>query len=177
MDSLTPGQPGPGQPAPVFSLPDLDGKVHSLDEARGRIAVINFWSAECPQSARADGELLTSLGLWGERVRLLTIAANANETPDMLRRVAGERGLPLLLHDPDQQVVDLYGAQTTPHLFVVDPEGILRYQGALDDVTFRRRVPTQQYLLQAVEALLAGRLPEVEGMPAYGCMIVRYPPD
>jgi hypothetical protein len=91
----------------------------------------------------------------------------------LLRSVSGERGLPLLLHDPDQQVADLYGAQTTPHLFVVDPEGILRYQGALDDVTFRRRVPTQQYLLQAVAALLAGELPEVDQTPVYGCMIVR----
>jgi hypothetical protein len=78
------------------------------------------------------------------------------------------------LHD-SQGLVAEHGAQTTPHLFLIDPGGFLRYQGAFDDVTFRQRTPTQAYLYQAVEALLAGRLPDPAETPAYGCAIVRYP--
>jgi len=55
----------------------------------------------------------------------------------------------------------------------VDVAGILRYQGALDDVTFRQREPNRFYVKEVVDALLAGRLPEVASAPAYGCTIVR----
>ena len=107
---------------------------------------------------------------------LWSIASNANEPPDLLRRVAAERGLPLLLHDPDHHVADLYDAQTTPHLFVLDAEGNVRYQGAFDDVTFRQRRPNRFYLHQAVEALLTGEEPNPEQTNPYGCTIVRYSP-
>lgn len=164
-----------GHPAPEFSLPDLEGKPHSLVDYRGSVVVINFWSAECPWAERADREVLPMLARWGERVALLSIAANANEPAELLSRVAGERNLLLVLHDEDRRVADLYGVKTTPHLFVIDPQGILRYQGAFDDVTFRRREPTQNYLEAAVQALLAGREPHPAETPPYGCTLVRHP--
>jgi peroxiredoxin len=162
-----------GDPAPLFSLADLDGSVYKLEEQRGRVVVLNFWSAECPWSERADRDLVESMAAWGEAVTVWTIAANANEAPALLQQEAAQRGVTLLLHDGEQQVVDLYGAQTTPHLFVIDAHGILRYQGALDDVTFRKRTPSVNYVRQAVEALLAGKLPDPEQTPPYGCTIVR----
>jgi hypothetical protein len=70
-------------------------------------------------------------------------------------------------------VADLYQALTTPHVFVIDRDGILRYAGAVDDVSFRQRRPTRFYLDEAVEALLDGQLPAVAETPAYGCTIVR----
>jgi peroxiredoxin len=164
------------QPAPDFQLPDLKGVMHHLQSNRGRITVINFWSAECPWAKRADQGLLSYLQNWGEAVMLWSIASNANEPPDLLRRVAAERDLPLLLHDPDHHVADLYDAQTTPHLFVLDAEGNVRYQGAFDDVTFRQRRPNRFYLHQAVEALLTGEEPNPEQTNPYGCTIVRYSP-
>jgi peroxiredoxin len=170
MDSMI----ASGQPAPEFILSDLEGRSHSLSGARGRLAILNFWSAECPWSERTDRALLAYLQDWGERVALLPIASNASEPPDLMARAAAARGLPLVLVDAGGQVADLYGAQTTPHLFVVDREGILRYQGAFDDVTFRRRSPTQDYLRQAVESLLAGRLPHPPQTTPYGCSIVRH---
>ena len=160
--------------APDFQLPDLDGVMHHLQSNRGQITVINFWSAECPWAERADRDLLIYLQDWGEAVSLWSIASNANEPPEQLRRVADERGIPLLLHDADHRVADLYDAQTTPHLFVLDAEGIVRYQGAFNDVTFRKRNPTRFYLRQAVEALLAGQDPDPEQTSPYGCTIVRY---
>jgi len=165
-----------GQPAPEFTLPDLAGHAHSLAEGRGRIAIVNFWSAECGWCERTDAQLLALIQSWGGAATLLLIASNANESPALLARVAGQRGLPLVLIDAEHQVADLYSAQTTPQLFVIDREGILRYQGAFDDMTFRQRTPTQNYLQMAVEALLAGRQPDPAQTLSHGCSIVRYIP-
>jgi peroxiredoxin len=161
------------QPAPLFSLPALDGALHHLEAWQGRIVVLNFWSAECPWAERGDQELLSYLPGWGEKVILCTIACNANEPVNLLAQTAVQRGLPLVLHDPQQQVTKWYGAQTTPHLFVVDAAGLLRYQGALNDRTFRQRTVTRFYLRDAVNALLAGQSPDPDHVPPYGCTIVR----
>ena len=75
---------------------------------------------------------------------------------------------------PDFELPDLYGSLTTPHIFVIDREGKLRYQGAFDDVTFRQREPTRFYLKDALDALLAGRQPEPAQTTPYGCSIVRH---
>ena len=104
---------------------------------------------------------------------LLSVAANRSEPIPMLAEAATTRRLPLVLVDAEQVVADLYEAQTTPQVFVIDREGILRYRGAVDDVTFRQRKATRFFLEEAVEALLENRLPELAEMPAYGCTIVR----
>lgn len=162
-----------GLPAPDFTLPDLDGQQYHLAQARGSLLIINFWSAECPWSERFDGELHIDMTRWGEGVKLWNIAANANEAPEILRQVAAQRNLQVILPDIGAKVADLYGAQTTPHVFLVDKDGILRYQGAVDDRTFRQRVATRFYLREAVDALRSGSQPDPEITPAYGCVIVR----
>lgn len=161
------------QPAPGFQLPDLQGVLHKLCDYRGRIAIVNFWSAECPHSERADRSTMACLVQWGGDVQLLSVAANRNETAQMVEEAARTRRLPMVLLDAEHAIADLYEAVTTPHAFVVDREGILRYRGAIDDVTFRQRKATRFYLEEAVEALLGNRLPELQETPAYGCTIVR----
>jgi len=163
----------PGDSALDFTLPDLQGAPHSLSDYRGRVVIVNFWSAECPWSERADNQFKQWPGEWGERVILLTVASNANETPELIAEAACQRGLAPVLLDSGCALADSWGAQTTPHAFVVDVAGILRYQGALDDVTFRQREPNRFYVKEVVDALLAGRLPDVASAPAYGCTIVR----
>lgn len=163
----------PGDLAPDFILSDLDGSPHSLRDYRDRIVLVNFWSAECPWAERADKLLMQWLGEWGGRVVLLTVASNVNETEKLISEVARQRGITPVLLDSGCRVADAWDAQTTPHVFVVDEAGVLRYQGALDDVTFRQREPKRFHLKEAVDALLAGRLPEVASTPAYGCAIVR----
>ena len=165
-----------GQPAPNFTLLDLQGEVRSLSDYRGRLVIVYFWSAECPSSERADGLLDSWLPGWGPWVRTLPIASNANEEPELLARVAFERSLPVVLRDAGQRVADAYRATTTPHFFVVNERGLLSYQGGLDDTTFRRRVPTRFYLHEAIEALLAGSTPELSETQPYGCTIVRFKP-
>ena len=160
--------------APEFTLPDLDGRIHMLSDYRGRIVIVNFWSAECPHSERFDMDITTCLAHWGADVALLSIASNANETDKMISGVARRRKTLVVFRDADQLVADRYGARTTPHAFLVDRQGILRYCGAVDDVTFRKLKPTRFYLKEAVDALFANCLPEVTEVQPFGCSIVRY---
>jgi peroxiredoxin len=170
MDSII----KPNQPAPLFQLVDLNGSVHSLLDYRRRIVVIQFWSAECPWVARVDQEIQPLLVEWGARVILLPIAVNANETKELIRETAITRGLPVVLLDTNASVADAYGAQITPHFYVIDAAGLVRYQGAFDDVTFRQRTSTRNYLASTVQALLAGEQPNPMETPAFGCAIVRF---
>jgi peroxiredoxin len=160
-------------PAPHFELPDLDGILRRLSDYRGKIVVVNFWSCECPHSERTDRAIMAMLVQWSEDVVLLPIAANRIESLEAVSQAAQARRLPLVLMDRDDRVADLYEAQTTPHAYVIDREGMLRYRGAVDDVAFRVRKPTRFFLDEAVEALLDGRLPALSETPAYGCTIVR----
>ena len=162
-----------GQPAPNFALPDLSGVPHHWEMGRGRILVLVFWSADCAHSERTNRTLAALRPGWGERVEVWWVASNPNESLERLRGAAlGEQISPVLV-DSDQSVADRYGAVTTPHVFVIDGDGTLRYAGAPDDVALRKPTPTRAYLAQAVEALLAGREPEPAETPPFGCALVR----
>ena len=160
------------QSAPDFELPDLDGNLHRLSHYRGRIVIVNFWSCECPHSERTDKAIMAMLMQWRDVV-MLSIASNRSENVEALKTAAEARRLPTVLLDANCRVADLFEAQTTPHVFVIDREGILRYRGSVDDFTFRNRIPTRFYLDLAVESLLNGQLPALAESPAYGCAIVR----
>ena len=160
-------------PAPDFELRDIGGNLHRLSDYRGRIVIVNFWSAECPHSERTDYYLLTCLERWNEEVVLLSVASNRNESVQMVEEAAKTRRIPTVLIDAEQVVADLYEAVTTPQVFVVDRQGILRYRGAVDAMKFRQPKPTRLYLQEAIEALFNGHNPDVTETPAYGCSIVR----
>ena len=160
-------------PAPDFELPDIHGTFHKLSDYRGKIVIVNFWSAECPHSERTDRSTMACLVQWGGDVVMLSIAANRSESVREMEDAATTRSLPTVLIDAEHSVADLYEAVTTPHAFLIDQDGILRYRGAVDDVTFRQRKATRFFLEEAVEALLDGRLPELTETLAYGCAIVR----
>jgi peroxiredoxin len=150
-----------GEQVPQFELPDLKGKISTLEDLRG--------------CQRVDHELLTYLDAWKDRVKVLWIASNTNESRDLIEKVAIERKLPTVLLDGQQKVADLYGVQTTPHFFVLDSGGKLCYQGAWDDITFRHREATQVYVPKVIEALQHNLTPEVTQTPPYGCVLVRFP--
>ena len=97
---------------------------------------------------------------------VLPIAANQNESDEMINEVRCQRGIPLVLRDAGCRVADEWQAQTTPHAFVIDPSGILRYRGPVDDVTFRKRTPERFYVEEAVDALLKGRIARAARNPA-----------
>jgi peroxiredoxin len=159
--------------APDFELPDLEGRRHRLSDYRGRIVIVNFWSCECPHSERTDKAIMAMLVQWRNDVTMLSIASNRNENVEALKNAADVRRLPTVLVDAQCSVADLFEAQTTPHVYLIDREGVLRYRGAIDNSTFRNRTPTRFFLDEVVESLLEGHLPTLTESPAYGCTIVR----
>jgi peroxiredoxin len=159
--------------APDFELPGLDGRLHRLSDYRGRVVMVNFWSADCPHVERTDVLMLASLRRWGADVVLLAIASNANESLSAVGNASRSRGLPTVLIDAGHFVADMYEAQVTPEVFVIDCEGVLRYRGAVDNTSFRQHTATRSYLEEAVEILLTGNLPTVAEVPVFGCSIIR----
>jgi peroxiredoxin len=161
--------------APDFTLPAVDGGRLSLSDLRGFIVILNFWSAECAWSRRGDVLLVYRALTWEARgVRVLGVAANANEPESQIRYEMENRHLryPVVL-DFDHRVADLYKAETTPHFFVLDRQGLVRYIGALDDATRDNRDGQNFYLDRAVAALLNNRQPQPAWTPPYGCELVR----
>ena len=160
--------------APAFALPDLGGRIHKLEEYRGQLVLLDFWSAECPWSVRADRELAKwPADLLAASV-LLRLAMNADESIDAIRTESERRFQGTVLLDPDRKVTDAYGAGFTPEFFLLDRKGTVRYHGALDDATFRHPAATRPYLEDALRALLSGRAPDPGETPGYGCAIVRW---
>jgi hypothetical protein len=104
---------------------------------------------------RFDGHY--GLPSMGRGPALLSVASNANEPDGMLAAVARQRRIPVVLRDANASVAGRYEALTTPHAFLIDRQGFLRYRGAVDDVSFRQREPSRFYLQEAV-GVLAGRL-------------------
>ena len=163
-----------GEPAPEFELVGLDGQGHSLRSWLGSIVVLNFWSAECVHSTRADVVMEELVQEWGGTVSLWCIVSNQNEDDELVKSVAGKNKIERLLRDRDQKVADSYGAVTTPHVFVIDEKGVLRYAGGLDDVSLGQRMPSRNYLREAVRAVRNGLSPEPSETPPFGCAILRH---
>jgi peroxiredoxin len=165
--------------APDFSLPIVGGVERlTLSALRGQVVILNFWSAECSWSRRADVVLAYRMLTWERKgVRIVGLVCNINEPEAEVRYEADNRRIkyPLVL-DIEQKVTDLYRVDTTPHLFVLDRQGVIRYSGALDDATYQRRRPQVIYIDQAINAVLAGEVPNPAATPPYGCAIVRPTP-
>ena len=170
MDSIT----RIGSPAPNFELKDLEGERHSPGDEFGSILVLNFWSAECVHSQRADEEFEDLAKEWGEGVAFWCIASNENEDDELIRNAAAKNKFDRLLRDQHLAVADAYGAITTPHVFVIDEQGVLRYSGAFNDVSPRQRTPTRNYLREAVKAVQNGVGPDQSEIAPFGCAIIRH---
>ena len=150
-----------GQEVGDFELTGIDGESLCLSQFRGMVTVLVFWSAECPVSTEYDAFFNGILDRYGEqRVVVLGIDSNVNYGQSEIREAAAERGVRFpVLRDPDCAVADRFGALTTPHVYIVDVSGLLVYEGAVDDRTFRQREATVNYVDQALDALLAGEEP------------------
>jgi peroxiredoxin len=162
--------------APDFNLPALVGSRVSIADLRGYVVVLHFWSADCTWSRRADVLLVYRQLTWEAKgVRIVGVASNANETESQIRFEMEHRHLryPVVM-DFDARTADLYKAEVTPHFFVLDRQGLIRYVGALDDASEKSRDAKQFYLDKAVTTLLANGTPEPAYTQPFGCSIVRH---
>lgn len=163
-----------GLPAPDFSLTDTTGKAHSLKAYRGRIAVIGFMSVTCPISNDYNDRIRSIAQDYAKsNVAFLGINSNFDEPVSAVSDHADKNRLTFpMLKDIDNRVADAYGAERTPELFVIDPAGVLRYHGRIDNSRDLRRVKRND-LRGALDEMLAGKPVSVAQARAFGCLIKR----
>ncbi len=163
-----------GDEAPAFSLPDTDGREHSLPE--GELTAVVFTCNHCPY-ALAWHDRIAQAARDYPAVHFLAINPNdaeryPNDSAEAMReRVEQDGGWPLpYLRDESQDAARAYGAQTTPHVFVIDGDGRVRYAGAPDS---DHRDPSQNaaWLREALDALSDGREPEPAETEPVGCSV------
>lgn len=169
-----------GQQAPAFALPGVDGQTHALAEllATQRAVVVIFSCNHCPYVQAWEDRLIAIQDDYRARgVALVAINANdavkypEDDFPAMQQR-ARARGFNFLyLRDESQEVARAYGATRTPHVFVLDATGTVRYRGAIDDNYENPAAVTQPYLRRALEAVLRGEAPDPATTEAVGCTI------
>jgi peroxiredoxin len=135
-----------GEPAPGFSLPDLDGGTVSLADFAGKTVVLEWFNPDCPfvKYAHAEGPLATMAATQAQ-ADVVWLAINSGAPGKQGHGVERNREAktewklehPILL-DEDGAVGHAYGATSTPHMFVVDPTGTLVYAGGLDNAPLGR---------------------------------------
>lgn len=165
-----------GQPAPAFELQDLGESKISLASNKGKVVMLHFWSAQCPFVVRYEERLKNiALDYRSKDVVVIGIDSNSTETPEQIKKTAVERELSYaLLLDPDHKVADDYGAITTPHVYIIDKEGNLAYEGAVDDQGWAEKNPvTKNYTREALDALLAGQPVPTPETKTFGCTVKR----
>jgi peroxiredoxin len=167
-----------GQQAPDFTLADLDGGQHSLADYRGKVVVLEWINPNCPVSRR-HAEAATMVDLAADHPEVVWLAVNSTHPGhgDFLEPAAhkaynAEHGIAYpVLQDRDGSVGKAYGAQTTPHMYVVDETGKLIYAGAIDDDPPGRAEAPSNYVAAALAAHAGGGKPDPASTKAYGCSV------
>ncbi|WP_281193326.1 thioredoxin family protein [Halorubrum sp. F4] len=169
-----------GDVAPDFELPGTDDETHALDDFETDALLVVFTCNHCPY-AKAKFDLLNDLAAEYDDLAVVGINPNdAGEYPDdsfeaMRERVAdGTIAYDAYLRDETAEVAAAYGAVCTPDPFLFgreDGEWRLRYHGRLDDALNPDDEPTEFYVRDAVEAVLAGEEVPHPDRPSRGCSI------
>ncbi|HJW14484.1 MAG TPA: thioredoxin family protein [Thermoanaerobaculia bacterium] len=166
-----------GAPAPNFTLRTVDGKTFSLAEAvrSHKAVVVMFIATKCPYSNAYNERMRDMAAAYAKQGILFAgINSNKSEPADEVVAHAKQHGFAFpLMKDPDNKVADLYDARHTPEIFVVDPEGKLRYHGRIDENYEDASRVTSPDLKNALDSILAGRQIARTETKAFGCTIKR----
>lgn len=173
-----------GGPAPEFTLTDIEGEQHSLSDYEGQYVVLEWYNPDCPfvvkhyQSHNMQDlqELYTSEDVAWLMVNTGAPGKQGVYSPEEFASILEEQGAyaTALLLDQDGAVGRLYGAQTTPHMYVIDPEGTLIYQGAIDDTPSVdvSDIPNSiNYVAQALDESMQGEPVSMAQTKSYGCSV------
>jgi peroxiredoxin len=167
-----------GAEAPQFDLPGVDGQNHSLDSyADSDVLVLVQSCNHCPYVQAWEGRLSAIASDYADRA-VRVVAVNSNDVVshpedsfDEMQKRSRDQGFTFeYLYDEPQAVAQALGAERTPEVFVYDRDRRLRYHGAIDDNRDETGV-SQQYLRDALDALLTGSDPAVAETPAVGCTV------
>jgi peroxiredoxin len=176
--------PSVGSTAPDFSLQDSKGKTQSVSQYKGKYVVLEWFNPDCPFVKKHYGsgnmqklqEEFTAKGvIWlsidssapGLEGYLTAEQANAKMADWKTKQTA-------FVFDPDGKAGRAYGAKTTPHMFVIDPEGKIVYEGAIDSKATPNPADlasSTNYLKVALDESLAGKTVSTATTKPYGCSI------
>ena len=174
----------PGEKAPVFKLKNVDGRTISFDnypEAKGFVMI--FISNTCPYS-KAYEQRMIDLDKKFSPLQFPVIAINSNDPgvspgdsfSKMKERAKAKRFSFPYLCDDQQVVADLYGARSTPQVFIISKNGdnyTLEYSGAIDNDTQNKNPQKINYTADALNALVNNKKPAITSTKALGCSISR----
>ena len=173
-----------GQAAPEFSLTDTNGKSHALSSFKGKWVVLEWNNPDCPfvkkhyesqnmqrlqKEATGKGVVWLQVNSGAAGGEGVYPAAKLNE----LMKTAGSAATAYLL-DPTGQTGKAYGAKTTPHMFVINPQGQVVYAGAIDSIKSPKQddIPkATNYVRAALESGMAGKPIETPTSAPYGCSV------
>lgn len=169
-----------GEKAPAFTLKDLQGNEHSLADYQGKVVVLEWINPNCPFSERhAKEETMTGLADDHSEVVWLAINSTNGEHKDFLtaaQHSAYNRKYGIdypVLYDTSGEVGHAYDAKTTPHMYIIDEEGTLIYEGAIDDDPLGRQKQAERtnYVSVGFDAHTAGQAVEPATTKPYGCSV------
>jgi peroxiredoxin len=166
-----------GSPAPDFKLTDADGKTHSLSDAKGKIVVLEWINHECPvvnRCHKANMMVDTLKKFEGKPVVWMAVDSShfCAEKVESIKEWSKEQKLPYpILLDPAGEVGHVYGAKTTPHMYVIDQNGVLAYTGAISDDPYGQNDEAKNYVSDAVESLLSGSQVARATTKPFGCSV------
>jgi peroxiredoxin len=173
-----------GQPAPDFSLPDTNGQTHQLSQYKGKWVVLEWYNPDCPFVRKHYGagnmqalqKEFTAKGVVWLSIDSSAPGQEGNYPADKLNQIASSQGVSrtALLLDPDGKVGHAYGAKTTPDMYIINPDGKLVYEGAIDSKPTTSvadlKVATN-YVKVALDDSMNGKsVPQTETRP-YGCSV------
>ena len=173
-----------GQSAPDFTLADTQSHAVRLSDFKGKYVVLEWTNPACPfvRNHYATRNMQALQEVWGPRgvVWLSIDSTNKSSWDFMPPAKLGEwmhaRGAAqkAVLIDPDSAIAKLYRAKTTPHMFVIDPEGAIIYAGAIDDrPSTRPEDPpaAHNYVRAALTEATGGKPVTTAASTPYGCSI------
>lgn len=173
-----------GDAAPNFTATDSNGHQHSLAQYKGKYVVLEWHNQGCPYTKKHydSGNMQKLQKLWtGKGVAWFTVISSAPgeqgyvtaaQENDYLKRMGAAPTAVLL--DPNGDLGHLYGAKTTPHMFVINPQGQLIYQGAIDNKPTPEEsdiAGATNYVSAALEESMAGKPVAVTASRPYGCSV------
>ena len=175
--------PAVGQAAPDFSALDTAGKNHKLSDYRGKFVVLEWTNPGCPFVRKHYSGNMQALQkeFTARGVAWLAVNSTESDSGDYLApgKLAGwmaeKQGQPTAtLMDESGKVGQLYGARTTPHMYIVSPQGLLVYAGGIDSISSARvddiKTATN-YVRQGLNEALGGKAISVTASRAYGCAV------
>lgn len=172
------------KPAPDFTLTDSHGKSHTLSAYKGKYVVLEWINFDCPfvKKHYNSGNMQKLQKKYAEKgVVWLAICSSAPGKQGYFEseQINGlvkekEAAMAAYLIDAEGTVGQMYGAKTTPHMYVIDPEGKLIYAGGIDDkpsTNLEDIEPATNYVVAALKAAMAGKQVETKTARPYGCSV------